>query len=67
MVFIAYAILKNIELTLQQRGAALSLKRACELAVNMYQVHYNTPDSGLKRSMILAPSDEQRRLLDALA
>lgn len=67
VVFIAYAILKNIELTLQQRGAALSLKRACELALNMYQVHYNTPDSGLKRSMILAPSDEQRRLLDALA
>jgi transposase len=67
VVFIAYAILKEIELVLCNKAAGISLKRACELTINMYQVTYGSPDSGMRRQVILAPSQEQRQLLNALA
>jgi len=67
VVFIAYAILKDIEMVLKRRGAAISLKRACELTANMYQVLYTAPDSGQRRSIVLNPTTEQKLLLNALA
>lgn len=66
VVFIAYAILKDIELVLSRKGIGISLKRACELTANMYQIQYAAPDSGTPRSMMLTPSTEQKQLIEAL-
>jgi transposase len=66
VVFIAYAILKDIELVLHRKGTRISLKRACELTANMYQIQYAAPDSGIPRSLMLTPSKEQQQLLEAL-
>ncbi len=67
VVFIAYAILKDIELLLHGKGSGISLRRACELTANMYQISCTAPDSGIPRSLKLTPSTEQNQLLEVLA
>lgn len=67
VAFMAYAVFKDLELLLKNKGASLSIKRACELTLNMYQVQFKLPASRLPLSIDLIPSEEQQRLLDALA
>lgn len=59
-------VLKDLELLLRKTGSAISIKRACELTHNMYQVIITLPVSRQQRTITLALSDEQKRLLAAL-
>ena len=56
----------DLELLLRKNGSSISIKRACELTHNMYQVRITLPASRQKRTITLALSDEQKLLLAAL-
>jgi transposase len=66
IAFVAYAIYKELERLLQERKIEMSAERAAALTHTMYQIEYTLPDSKVKRTQILAMSDEQRILFDAV-
>jgi transposase len=66
VAFMAYAVMKDLELQLRKNGSTISIKRACELTHNMYQVIITLPYSRQRRTITLALSDEQKLLLAAL-
>lgn len=66
VAFMAYAVMKDLELLLHKNRSSISLKRACELTHNMYQVIITLPASRQQRTITLALSQEQKLLLAAL-
>lgn len=66
IAFVAYAIYKELEALLRQRGITISGKRAGELSQTMYELEYILPDSQLHARQILRMSTEQQAVYDAV-
>lgn len=66
VAFTAYAVYKELERVLKENGVGLSVKRAAELTHTMYQVSYLPAGMAETKQKILAMSEEQQRLYDAL-
>ncbi len=62
IVFVAYAIWKELELRLIRACIAMSPKRAAELTHTMYALHYILPQSKCSGSRMLEMDDEQKQL-----
>lgn len=60
--FTAYCIYKELERVLYREKSALSVKRAAELAQNIYQITYTLPESKHTKSQLLKMDDEQAEL-----
>ena len=66
IAFVAYAIWKELERLLKQKGLAMSPTRAAELTHTMYEISYTLPHAtGLDR-VALAMEDEQRLLYEVI-
>jgi transposase len=66
IAFVAYAIYKELEMILKNKGIEMSASRAGELTHNMYQISYILPDSNERKSRILKLDSEQQILYDAV-
>lgn len=66
IVFVAYAIWKEIERLLKRAGVAMSPKRAAELTHTMYAIDYTLPHSRSDRRVILNMDEEQQLLYEAI-
>lgn len=66
IAFAAYAIFKELELLLKDKGLEMSAKRAGELTHTMYQLNYALPDSGQEKSIILHMDSQQHQLYRAI-
>jgi transposase len=66
IAFVAYAIYKELEQLLREQDTGMSPERAAALTHTMYEIEYTLPDSKVKRRQLLAMSDEQRVLFDAV-
>ena len=66
IAFAAYAIFKELELLLKNKGIEMSAKRAGELTHNMYQLNYSLPDSKEDQSLILNRNSQQQQLYHAI-
>lgn len=66
IAFAAYAIFKELELFLKNKGIEMSAKRAGELTHNMYQLNYSLPDSKEEKSIILNMDSQQQQLYHAI-
>jgi transposase len=66
IAFAAYAIYKELETLLNEKGIDISAKRAGELTHNMYEIHYILPDSHDQKHRILNMSPEQQLLFDTI-
>ena len=64
--FVAYAIYKELEHLLEKAEAGMSASRAAELTHNMYELEYYLPDAKVMQKQILAMTDEQKRLYQAV-
>lgn len=62
IAFVAYAIYKELERILKKAGAPVSVKRACELTHNMYEIEYILPKS-VKKERIILKMDKEQALL----
>ena len=62
IAFVAYAIWKELERLLKQKGVAMSPKRAAELTHTMYALHYTLPQSKRSESKMLEMDAEQKEL-----
>lgn len=66
IAFVAYALWKELERTLQERKIVMSPKRAAELTQTMYELHYTLPDSGEAQRILLRMDEEQAALYNAV-
>ena len=66
IAFVAYALWKELERTLQERKIVMSPKRAAELTQTMYELHYTLPDSGEAQKILLRMDEEQAALYKAV-
>ena len=66
IAFAAYAIFKELELLLKDKGIEMSAKRAGELTHTMYQLNYSLPDSGEEKAIILNMDSQQQQLYHAI-
>jgi hypothetical protein len=66
IAFVAYAIWKELERTLQQRKITMSPRRAAELTHTMYEIRYTLPDTGEEQRKLLKMDDEHAALYDAV-
>ena len=62
IAFTAYTVYKELERVLYKEKSAISLKKAAELAHNMYQINYILPDSKHTKSKLLKMDDQQAEL-----
>ncbi len=62
--FTAYTIYKELERLLKHNRIELSPEKAIEQIKDIRQLRYTLPKSGLVKTKILQPNDQQRRLLD---
>lgn len=60
--FTAYCVYKELERVLYKEKSNLSVKKAAELAHNMYQITYTLPDSKQIKSRLLDMDEEQGEL-----
>lgn len=65
--FTAYCIYKELERVLYAEKSSLSLKRAAELTLNMYQITYTLPDSKHTKSKLLNMDEEQTELYQIIS
>lgn len=66
IVFVAYAIYKELEGLLQRKGVEMTAKRAGELTHNMYELHYTLPDANERKQKVLNMDEEQQLLYAAV-
>lgn len=66
VAFAAYAIYKELERLLKHLGIKMSATRAGELTRNMYELHYNLPDSKESKKHVLKMDEEQKLLYNAI-
>jgi len=66
IAFVAYAIYKELEHLLEEKGIDMSAARAAELTHTMYELEYFLPDSKVARKQILSMTDEQKLLYQAV-
>ncbi len=67
IVFVAYAIYKELERLLKRKGVSMSAKRAGELTHTMYEITYTLPDSRkTERKILKMMDDEHQSLYDAV-
>lgn len=66
IVFTAYSIWKELERLLEERGVAMSPKRAGELTHTMYEFHYILPHSKKQEKKILKMDEEQQLLYNVI-
>ena len=64
--FTAYTIYKELERLLREHHVGYSVKRATELTHTMYELAYRLPGSAEPKQKILAMSEEQQCLYDAI-
>ena len=64
--FTAYSIYKELERVLYKEKSTLSLKRAAELTLNMYQISYTLPESKHTKTKLLKMDDEQAELFQII-
>ena len=62
IAFTAYSIYKELERVLYKEKSNLSIKKAAELTLNMYQITYTLPESKHTKSRLLKMDDEQAEL-----
>jgi transposase len=60
--FTAYCIYKELERVLYKEKITLSVKKAAELTLNMYQITYTLPESKQTKSNLLKMDDQQALL-----
>jgi len=60
--FTAYCIYKELERVLYKEKSTLSIKKATELCLNMYEINYVLPESKHNKSRLLKLDDEQAEL-----
>ncbi len=66
VVFVAYTIWKELERLLKVQKLDMSAKRAGELTQNMYEMVYESPGDGLRKSIVLKMDAEQQVLYNAV-
>jgi transposase len=66
IAFAAYAIYKELEMLLKEKGITMSAKRAGELTQTMYQLQYTLPDSNETKTQILNMDEDQRTLFSTV-
>jgi transposase len=60
--FMAYSIYKELEKRLKENGTPFSVKKACEIVKNIYQIEYILPDKKETRTKNLKMDDDQELL-----
>jgi transposase len=65
IAFVAYTIYKELERILQKEKVSFSVKRACELTDNMYEIEYFLPKS-LKKVKTILKMDQEQKLLKTI-
>jgi transposase len=66
IAFAAYAIFKEMEMLLKNKGIEMSAQRAGELTHNMYEINYTLPDSNENKKIVLNMDQEQQELYNAV-
>lgn len=66
IAFVAYAIWKELERLLKDRGAQMSPTRAAELTHTIYEIEYTLPQSKQIKHKLLAMDGEQQILYDVI-
>lgn len=64
LAFVAYTIYKELERLLQMAQINISVNRAIQLALHMYQVQVMLPNSKKVHHQLLAMDQQQKRLID---
>lgn len=65
IAFVAYTIYKELERILKKEKVSFSVKRACELTHNMYEIEYLLPKS-LKKVKTILKMDQEQKLLKTI-
>jgi len=66
IAFTAYCIYKELERILYKKKSTISVKRAAELAQNMYEISYTLPDSKHTKSTLLKMDIFQTKLYNII-
>ena len=65
--FTAYSIYKELEMILHKEKSNLSIEKAKDLTLNMYEITYTLPESKHTKSKLLKMDDEQAELFQIIA
>lgn len=63
IAFMAYSIIKELEMRLKENGIKISAKRAVELTETIYALDFTLPESKRKENIMVTLTDEQKLLL----
>jgi transposase len=66
ITFVAYKLYKELERILQQKNAAISAKKAIEIAMNIFEIYIKSPLTKETISKTLLLTDEQKALAKIL-